>query len=83
MVSAASTRATRGPRWPAARARAGAQGDGQLLPEEQVLHQERVPITQQHAHGAEQEPQPFHHGRRLPHLHLVVLTDGLLASYGN
>jgi hypothetical protein len=29
----------------------GAEGDGQLLPEEQVLQQERVPVAEQHAQG--------------------------------
>jgi hypothetical protein len=52
-----------------------------LLSQEQVLHQERVPITQQDAQGAEQQPQPVQHGRSMPRLHLAALTDGLLASY--
>ena len=64
-----------------ARARAGAQGDGQLLPQEQVLYQEGVAAAEQHAQGAEQEPEPFQHGGSMPHLHLAVLTDELPASY--
>jgi hypothetical protein len=38
---------------PEPRAGPGAEGDGQLLPEEQVLQHERVPVVEQHAHGAE------------------------------
>jgi hypothetical protein len=30
----------------------GAESDGQVLSQEQILHQERVPVTQQHAQGA-------------------------------
>jgi len=66
---------------PEPRARAGAEGHGQLLPEEQVLHQERVPVAEQHAQGAEQKPQPVQHGRSMPQQHLAVLADELLASY--
>ena len=65
------------------RARPGGQRDGQVLPEEQVLHQERVAVVEQHAQDAQQQPAPFQHGRSLPHLHLPELADGRLASYGS
>jgi hypothetical protein len=63
----------------APRAGAGAQGDGEVLPEQQVLQQEGVPVVAQRAPGAEQLPAPVEHGRSVPHGHLPALEDGLLA----
>ena len=39
-----------------------AQRDGELLPQEQVLHQERVPAPEGGAHEADEECHPIQHG---------------------
>ena len=61
-------------------ARPGAHREGQVLPEEQVLHQACVAVGEQHAQGAQRKPEPFLHGRSLPRVHLPILAAGRLAS---
>jgi hypothetical protein len=63
------------------RAPLGAQRDGQLLPEEQVLQREVALTAEEGAQHADSEAQPLEHGRRMPDGASVTLSDALLAPH--